>query len=399
MKPIQYKRNLTQIMTILMVLLLTSACSSIPNQFSKSVEDTKPIMAQQEISNEKLLDVSIIVFSPGSLPENKEDRRGLSEKIRNSESRFIPIHLKYTMQRTGFWGSVRVVPVESEGSEVIVKGKILKSDGENLILNISVFDASNKKWFEKEYEKSVLYENRKETEVEREDVFQDIYNRISNDIINYRKKLTSNEIKQIKQIAELRFSQNMAPDTYNNYLTMDKNGYHQLARLASNDDPMMHRIRTLKARDEMLTDSINNYYNIYYTDMWDSYDNWRKFRSEEIATIREIENKAMTQKVLGIAAIVGAIALGASGNENTGVLSTVMVAGGTYALYEGIKTSKESEINKEAIEELGESFTTEIEPILIDVDGKTLELTGSADQQYLKWKSILKKIYHKETGF
>ncbi len=398
----QYKKYFNKLVTILSVLVL-SACSSIPNQFGEEVEDTKPIMAQKEMSNEELLDVSIKVFEAGSLPDDKEDRRGLSEKIRNAEARFMPIHLKYAMQRTGYWGSVRVIPAESEGNEVLVKGKIIKSDGESLVLNIRVLDASNKKWFEKEYEKTVQFENRKETEIEREDVFQDLYNKISNDIIEYRQKLTLSEINKIKQIAELRFSQNMAPSVYENYLVNNKEGQYQLARLPSTDDPMMQRIRNIKARDEMLIDSINNYYDIYYSEMWDNYDNWRKFRSEELETIREIENKAMTQKVLGVAAIIGAIALGASSKSDVvdriGVLRTVMVAGGTYALYEGFKTSKESEINKEAIEELGESFTTEVEPILIDVDGKTLELTGSADQQYMKWKSLLKEIYHKETGF
>jgi len=76
-----------------------------------------------------------------------------------------------------------------------------------------------------------------------------------------------------------------------------------------------------------------------------------------------------------------------------------MIAGGGYSIYKGFETSKESEINKEAIEELGESFSTEIEPLVIDVDGKTTKLTGSAEQQYTKWKKLLNKIYHKETGF
>ena len=195
----------------------------------------------------------------------------------------------------------------------------------------------------------------------------------------------------------------MAPELYSDYIKKENNGLYKLYRLPSADDPMIRRIRSIKTRDEMLVDTINNYYDIYYTDMWESYDNWRRFRSEELETIRDIENKALAQKIIGIAAIVGAIALGASSNSDvvnrTGALRTVMIAGGGYALYSGIQTSKESEINKEAIEELGESFAIEVEPIVIDIDGKTTKLTGSADQQYSKWKYLLKEIYHKETGF
>ena len=137
--------------------------------------------------------------------------------------------------------------------------------------------------------------------------------------------------------------------------------------------------------------------------MWDSYDNWRKFRSEELENIREIDQKALAQKILGAAAIIGAIALGASKNQDvvrsTGALRTVMIAGGGYAVYSGFQSSKESEINKEAIEELGASFEIDVEPVLVDINGKTMTLTGTADQQYGKWRKLLKEIHIKETSF
>lgn len=402
-KNIKYKFR--HLMLITLVLLL-NACASIPNPYSyvKDVSNNvKPIMAQQEINDNELLDVSIKLFEPGLLPDDEEDRNGLSEKIRNSEARFMPVHLKYTMQRTGYWGNVRVVPNENEGSEIFLKGEILSSDGEEIELKIEVYDASNKKWFEKAYSKTVTSDERSVTEIEKKDTFQDVYNEISNDIIEYRQNLTPKEIEKIKQIAELRFANYMTPEIYSNYLKKDSDGEYTLIRLPSNDDPMIKRIRTIKSRDEMLVDTINNYYDIYYTDMWDSYDNWRKFRSEELENIREIENKALAQKLIGAAAIIGAIALGASKNSDvsnrTGTLRSIMIAGGGYALYSGFQTSKESEINKEAIEELGESFTTEVEPMIIEIDGKTTKLTGSADQQYAKWKGLLKQIYNKETGF
>ncbi|MCW8932109.1 MAG: hypothetical protein OQL19_17990 [Gammaproteobacteria bacterium] len=392
------------LLVIISLIVLLNACTTIPNPYGYTASDkVKPMMAQKEINAEELLDVSIKLFDPGVLPEDEDDRKGLSEQIRNSEARFMPIHLKYTMQRTGYWGNVRVIPEESEGSELLIKGKILESDGETIELNIQVFDATNKKWFEKEYSHMVRNEDREETEIERHDTFQNVYNEISNDIIKYRQKLTPNEIENIKEISQIRFAKYMSPDIYSNYLKKESNGQYKINQLPSTDDPMIGRINAIKSRDEMLVDTINNYYDIYYTDMWESYDNWRKYRSEELGAIREIENKALTQKALGIAAIVGAIALGASKNsevvDRTGALRTVMIAGGGYALYSGIQTSKESEMNKEALEELGDSFATEIDPIVIDIEGKTTKLTGSADQQYAKWKQLLKEIYHKETGF
>ncbi len=400
------KINSVSLIVLITLNMFLTACSSIASisDYGKKVpDDVVPIMADREFKDNELLDVSIKLIDPGKLPEDKDEKRGLSMEIRKSESRYIPIHLKYTMQRTGYWGNVRVVPDDNEGSEILITGSIEDSDGESIELKIKVVDARKKLWFEKIYKETVRIDERKKTEVQKEDTFQNLYNKISNDIIEFRQELNAKEIQRIRQISEIRFANYMAPKTFSEFITTNKEGEIQLNRLPSEDDPMMKRVKSIKARDELLIDTLNNYYDIYYSDMWDSYDNWRNFRSEEMQSMREINNKALTQKVIGVAAIIGAIALGASSNsdvrDRTGVLRSVMIAGGGYALYSGFQSSKETEINKEAIEELDASFSTEVEPMVIEVKGKRMELTGSADQQYAKWRNILKEIYIKETGF
>ena len=106
--------------------------------------------------------------------------------------------------------------------------------------------------------------------------------------------------------------------------------------------------------------------------------------------------------MLGIASIVGAIALGAVADYDTrartSTLRDVMVIGGAAAVYSGVQKKQEATINKEVIEELGISFSSEAEPLVIEVDGETLRLAGSAEQQYTRWRKILRKIYARETG-
>ncbi|MCK5538739.1 MAG: hypothetical protein KAI79_18080 [Bacteroidales bacterium] len=401
-RTVYFKRS--TLIIIILITVLLNACSTINNSIK---QDVKPIMVQHEIAENQLLNVSIQKFESGELPKNKEKRRGLSEEIRNSEARYIPIHLKYTLQKTGYWGNVSVLPDISDpqqnaGSEIIVKGKILNSDGERIALHVDVFDASNKKWFSKTYKETVTAENNIKTEIRKKDRFQNLYNQISNDIIKYRQKLSLADIKKIKDIAELRFANSMAPDTFSNYLGKDKNNLFYLKKLPADNDSMLQRVNTIKIREEMLVDTINNYYNLYYSDLWDSYENWRQYRSEELDTIRDLNNKALAQQLLGAAAIVGAIALGASNSGyeyNTGALESVMIAGGAYAIKAGFDTRKETNINKDAIEELDISFETEAEPILVDVNGKTMTLTGNANQQYKKWRALLSKIYREETSF
>ncbi len=394
------------IISLIALQLLSTGCSSLPNPYNylnEVADKVVPITIDHEISDKELLNVSIKVFDPGKLPDNKKDKIGLSNEIRNAETRYMPNQLKYTLQRSGYWGNVRVVPDDNVGSDLLVNGVITESNGESIELKIKVIDAGNKQWFEKTYRETVTSDNRRTTEEQKEDNFQDLYNKISNDIIKFRNKLTKKEIATIKQVSEIRFAQFMAKDTFDDYLEMNKNGEYKLSKLPSIDDPMMQRVRSIRARDELLIDSINNYYDIYYSNMWEAYDNWRKYRSEELETIREIEREAMLKKAIGVAAVIGAIALGASSNDNvrisTGTLRTVMIAGGSYALYKGFEQAKEVELNEETIEELGASFSADIEPMVIDLQDKTMQLTGSAEQQYVKWRKLLKQIYIKETGF
>ena len=133
--------------------------------------------------------------------------------------------------------------------------------------------------------------------------------------------------------------------------------------------------------------------------MWDPYVGWRKSRSEEMAALREVERKALTRKILGGALIAGAIALDIlGGGNNTATLRNVMLVGGAMSVKSGIDLGGQAEIHEDAIRELGVSFESEVKPLVVDVDGETVELTGSAEVQYADWRRLLKSIYFTETG-
>jgi hypothetical protein len=59
----------------------------------------------------------------------------------------------------------------------------------------------------------------------------------------------------------------------------------------------------------------------------------------------------------------------------------------------------ETDIHRDAIIELDESFSMEARPLVVEVEGETHELTGSAEAQYAQWRALLKRIYISETGF
>ena len=160
--------------------------------------------------------------------------------------------------------------------------------------------------------------------------------------------------------------------------------------------------RQVRERDFLLIDTLNGHYENFYNEMRSPYYEWRRARSNEAAALREVKKKANTRKAIGVAAILGAIAIEALGNgdtrASTGTMRDIMVLGGIYAIKRGMDVNAQSTIHQGAIEELGESFSSETKPMVVDVDGEIHELKGSAEAQFEQWRVMMKNIYQSETG-
>jgi len=377
---------------------LLGACNGVPH---KDVGPTKISMADKELAESELLDVDIETFDPGvgSEEADADAEENVFPDIRKSESRYIPVHLKNTMQRTGYWGAVRVTPTRTEATDVVVSGEILSSDGESLEVKVDAQDATGRKWFSHVYEAAKEADEYGKDRRGEEDPFQDLYNAIANDLAKHKASLTPNELSDIRQVAELRFAAWIAPDVFAPYLTQDEDGIWHVKRLPAVDDPMLHRVLTIREREYMLMDTLTSHYDVLYANMWDPYVGWRKSRSEEMAALRKVENEALTRQLIGGALIAGAIALDIfAGGNNTASLRNFMVLGGAMTIKSGIDLGNQAEIHEDAIRELGHSFEAEVKPMVVEVDGETVELTGSAEAQYADWRRLLKSIYFTETG-
>jgi len=376
-------------------LLILSGCASLSNKVADGV---KPIVATQELDSSELLDVAIVVFDSEELTDKEIRELGLSEEIRRAEERFIPIHLKYTMQRTGHWGAVRVVPAEN-AAHVQVRGTIIRSDGEQLSLDIEAYDSRGVSWFENSYSEELGLVDFYGTSPGEKDPFQDLYNTIANDLVEHRSQLQPTAIREIQQISELRTAQDMARDAFSGHLSRNEEGRYSLIRLPVESDPMLKRVRAVQVRDDMLLDTINGYYEIYYNDLWQPYGDWRKLYNEELAALNEVKKQALTRQLFGLASIIGGVAL-STGNNNlsSSNLPGVMVMGGAAAIYSGFQKQEETKIHRDVIEELSISFSSEADPLVVEVVGETVRLTGSAEEQYQKWRDMLQQIYAAETG-
>ncbi len=104
-------------------------------------ETTELDVASLQVREALLLDIGIINFDAGVPEKNDVNKTGIYPEVRMAEARYIPYHIKTTLQGTGFWGAVRVIPSEDVFTDVIVSGAIEQSDGEFVTIRMKAEDA------------------------------------------------------------------------------------------------------------------------------------------------------------------------------------------------------------------------------------------------------------------
>jgi hypothetical protein len=383
-------------------LLISASVVGCASHSVKTVDAIPAIQARHEIPEEELLDVGIVVFNPG-VPTDEEAlaEAGIFPEIREAESRYLPFTLKQTLQDTGHWGAVRVLPARTSSVDVLVKGEIVASDGETLAVDINAKDAAGREWLQKRYTQSASrYSYGQDTAAAKMDPFQDLYDAVANDLLAARQELSSEEIRALRTISELKFARELSPYAFQGYLEKNWRGQTEINRLPANNDPMLKRVRQIRNREYLFIDTLDQHYANFQLDMQDSYQDWREASHAETVALKEIKGSALKRMLLGAASIIGGVALAAgSDGSAAGALGNTMVLGGAMALASGIDKNAQSQIHADALQELGSSLETEVEPRMVKLEGETVTLTGSIEAQFKKWRRLLKKIYATETGF
>ncbi len=376
-----------------MVLIIAVGCSTSRTVQYDSIE---VVHAETEIAAVALLDVGILLFDPG-VPEDQEDAADfVFPDVRRAEARFMPYHLKKTLEGTGLWGSVWVLPERSDAVDLVVWGRVDRSDGLEVELRIGAWDATGREWLNETYKSRVPEKAYSKYRDLTQDPYQNIYNDIANDLLAAREKLSEKKLGTIRQVAELRFAADLVPSAFGNHLEED-DGKYTIRRLPAEDDPMLARMRAVREREYAFVDTLNEYYAGLYYEMSLPYEDWRKMSREETISYQELKRSARMRQLLGLAAILGAVAYEGSGGSNSAITNTAIL-GGIEGIRSGFGKSSEAKLHGESLKELGSSFEAETEPLLIEVEGQTRRLTGTAEEKYQEWRRLLREIFASETG-
>jgi hypothetical protein len=318
-----------------------------------------------------------------------------------AEARYLPYHIKTTLQGTGYWGAVRVIPNRYVFTDITLSGRIVRSDGEFVTLIVSAEDSLGNEWFENSYSTQTGLTSYAEYRDRREDPYQKIFNDLANDLRAHASLLDPKHITRIRQASELKFFGDMAPIAYGEHLEIDEDGFATIVRLPAENDPMVVRLRQIRERDRLVIDTLNEHYANFYYGIALPYEGWRKTAREQAVAYRQTRRSATMKALLGVVVVAGSMSIDTGGSHSRAKQAAQFtgINRGMRTIYDAWRMRSSANVYRENIKELSESFVAEAAPLVIQVEGQSRRLTGTAEAQYESWRKLLKEIYQVESGF
>jgi hypothetical protein len=379
------------------LIILLAASSGAQGAVDKVTSSTlAPIHTPSTpIPPEALLDVAIPPLGDGLDLTDEEDT--VFPEVRYAETIYFSNQLAKTMEKSGAWGAIRVVPSTDVVMDLYITGTILQSDGETLDIDIRVFDTSGRQWLKERHRQVVgkyTYDRRLKTLA---DPFQNLFTIIANRVLDVREKMSDEEAEELRQISELRFAREFSPEAFGDYISEDRSGVLEIKRLPAENDSILERIDMIRERDYLYVDTMQDYYDAFSREMHLPYQDFRRASYDSVVKSRQLKKRGNRQIIAGIAGILGGIyGRLQSGSWMAFDGSTTAAAAGGYVLKQGLQSKQRAAEQTERVAEMGSSLEAVIEPQVIALEDRTVTLTGTVQSQYGQWREMLHRIYEQE---
>lgn len=381
------------------IALVGLACISGCTTSEVRTVDMTPPATVANLDENSLLDVGVAIFD-ANVPEDYDERieQLVEPEIRRAESYYLPFTLKNLLQSTGNWGAVRVVPRPSYAVDVWVNGRIDHSNGESMQLTATVTDATGDVWFEKTYA-ALASRYAYDASVPRDvDPFQAIYKELADDMLAHQLSLDNEAIARIRLIAQMRFAREFAPDAFSDHVVDDGQGNLVLNRLPADSDPMLERVESVRQREYLFIDTLDEYYDNFHAGMFSSYQEWRRSSYDEAIAYKQLRAAARSRTIAGTVAVIGGLAATQTDNGYTQVSGLTSIVGGAILLKGAITRRNAAQIHADVLRELSEGTESEITPYTLSLENESLRLQGTVDEQYTELRRILRNLYFEELG-
>ena len=387
-----------------LIISFLASCASTSN-IGPQYQSNSSNSAKSVPENIEPFDVAISLFDPGISNQDSYGEDGVWPELRRSEAMYMAVQLRDVLAKTQRYGAVRVTPDNYSSADLYITAKIIKSNGEDVALQVKVSDSTGKTWISKKYShrvKPIAFNNPRNKDSNGKlkiDPYKDIYLKISSDIIKYMKRnIKPEKADTINTVTEIRYAQNYSPAAFSDILSK-RNNLYKLNGKPDKDDPMMKRVQSIKYRDQMFIDNMQTHYDGFSSNMTSSYKVWQEQSFAESKAAREAASAAFWQGVAG-AVIVAATVAAAGDCDSAACARNTGAVGGAVAgafFNESFQNSKEAKVHRDALNEIASSLDSTLSPSVIEMEDRTVTLTGTITEQSNQWRAVLLEIFQAET--
>lgn len=348
------------------------------------------------------LDVAIPVFDPG-LPKDKygnldDDEiieQNIWPQIRRTEAKRFAVETKKALAKTNSFGRINVTPTTNTSADMFVLGKIVESDVKELALEITVVDSRNKVWGSKTFENEASLGFYRDQARKNTNPHEPVFAQVAAYVQSLVVKKSDAEKQRIQDVANVIYASVYSPEVFAQYLTENKRtGETELQGLPDPNDPMLARIATLKAQDEMFVDNLQDNYDLFSANTKEAY---RTYQKETLPIVYKIEREQTKRTVSQIATFGFAIAsvlLSKNSRSTAGqVGSAVAGIAAAKTLIDAVQSNAEIAKHRGLFTEMGGNLDIAVSPQVLEFNEQEIELTGTAGEQYEQWKAHLYEIY------
>ena len=161
---------------------------------------------------------------------------------------------------------------------------------------------------------------------------------------------------------------------------------------------MIQRIDAIQARNDLFLDVVQSYYRGFNQNMSVPYTEWRRLSYKEVVYERQIREQARKERIAGIAVIAGGLLAAGSNSRTTRTAGQAGIFGGAALFRRGFLKTDEANTHSQTLRELGSSLEAELEPSVVDLQDRSITLSGTVDDQFKEWRRILTRMFEVEQG-
>ena len=341
-------------------------------------------IAEAEPAQHQLLDIGIVVFDDD---EDESAARTYGDRVfaevRDKEIRYLPFLLRKVLIESQQWGAVRVLPEADPSVDLLISGKILRSSGTELAIQIDSADSTGRSWLSAIYGDAAMLSDYPEEirftpsrpfiPSEHQEPFQDLYEKIGNDLVAIRDTLSVSDLQTIHDVSTLVYANDLSPESFGHMLATNDEGLLEAASLPAKSDPMFARVEDMRVRHHAFIDTIDEYYGALHDEMLQAYIMWRRHSYDQQEQLVSRKQEPISQDFF---------------SSSSGYLTMTQ-------RYNRFRWSK---IYRQEFQELAAGFNQELAPAILELNEQVHGLSGTMAEQYIQWRRILRQLFELEIG-